>query len=100
LSLPPYLQQEKSGTLLLHLKIQPNASRSGIAGQHGQRLKIRLQSPPQDGKANRELLVFLSDTLGISKSRIDLIRGQTSRDKTVRITGITTDQLLAQVPES
>lgn len=100
MSLPPYLQQEKSGTLLLHLKIQPNASRSGIAGQHGQRLKIRLQSPPQDGKANQELLRFLSKALSISKSRIELIRGQTSRDKTIRITGITTDQLLAQVPES
>jgi uncharacterized protein (TIGR00251 family) len=99
LSLPPYLQQEKSGTLLLHLKIQPNASNSKITGQHGQRLKIRLQSPPQDGKANHELLSFLSDALGISKSCIELIRGTTSRDKTIRVTGITADQLLAQVPE-
>ena len=97
---PPYLQQEKSGTLLLHLRIQPNASRSEIAGLHGQRLKIRLQSPPQDGKANRELIRFLSKTLGIKKSSIDLIRGQTSRDKTVRITGLTPDELIALVPES
>ena len=100
MSLPPYLHQEKSGTLLLHLKIQPNASRSGLAGQHGQRLKIRLQSPPQNGKANRELIRFLSDTLGIPKSSLDLIRGQSSRDKTVRIEGITPDQLLAAIPES
>lgn len=100
MSLPPYLQQEKSGTLLLHLKIQPNASRSGIAGQHGQRLKIRLQSPPQDGKANQELISFLSKTLGISKSSLDLIRGQTSRDKTIRLQDITIDQLLASLPES
>ena len=99
MSLPPYLQQEKSGTLLLHLRVQPNASRSEIAGQHGQRLKIRLQSPPQDGKANRELLRFLSKTLGIKKSCIELIRGQTSRDKTVRISETTVDQLVTLVPE-
>jgi len=97
---PPYLQQEKSGTLLLHLRIQPTASRSEIAGLHGQRLKIRLQSPPQDGKANRELIRFLSETLRIKKSSVDLIRGQTSRDKTVRITGISVDQLVTLVPES
>jgi len=100
LSLPPYLQQEKSGTLLLHLKIQPNASKSAIAGQHGQRLKIRLQSPPQDGKANRELIRFLSKTLGIKKSFVELIRGQASRDKTVRITGIPVDQLVSLVSKS
>lgn len=97
MSLPPYLQQEKSGTLLLHLRIQPNASRSEIAGRHGQRLKIRLQSPPQDGKANRELIRFLSKTLGIKKSCLDLIHGQTSRDKTVRLQDITVDQLLAAI---
>jgi len=95
LSLPPYVQQEKSGALLLHLKIQPNASSSKIAGQHGQRLKIRLQSPPQNGKANRELLRFLSKLLKIPKSSLDLIRGQTSRDKTIRIEDVTLDQLLA-----
>lgn len=94
MSLPPYLQQEKSGTLLLHLKVQPNASNSAVAGPHADRLKIRLQSPPQDGKANQELIRFLSKTLGISKSSIELTRGQTSRDKTVRLQDISIDQLL------
>ena len=100
MSLPPYLQQEKAGTLLLHLKVQPNASRSGIAGPHGDRLKIRLQSPPQDGKANQELISFLSKLLDIPKSSMELIRGQTSRDKTIRVSGLTADQLVALVPES
>lgn len=100
MSLPPYVQQEKSGTLLLHLKVQPNASHSVWAGLHGTRLKIRLQSPPQNGKANRELIRFLSDTLGVPKSNLDLIRGQSSRDKTVRIEGMSSDQLLAAIPES
>jgi uncharacterized protein (TIGR00251 family) len=98
LSLPPYLQQEKSGALLLRLKVQPNASRSGWAGPHGERYKIRLQSPPQNGKANHELIRFLSDALGIPKSSLELIRGQTSRDKTVRIEGLSADQLLSLVP--
>lgn len=100
MNLPPYLQQEKSGALLLHLRVQPNASNSAVAGLHGTRLKIRLQSPPQDGKANRELIRFLSDLLEIPKSSLELIRGKTSRDKTVRITGLTPDELIALVPES
>jgi uncharacterized protein (TIGR00251 family) len=99
LSLPPYLQQEKSGALLLHLRVQPNASRSEIAGLHGPRLKIRLQSPPQDGKANRELIRFLSKLLKIPKSSLDLIRGQTSRDKTIRLKDITVDQVTSAVEE-
>ncbi len=97
MSLPPYLQQEKSGALLLRLKVQPNASRSGWAGGHGERLKIRLQSPPQSGKANRELIRFLSDALGIGKSNLELIRGRTSRDKTIRVTGLSADRLLSLV---
>ena len=100
MTLPPYVQQEKSGALLLQLKVQPNASRSGWAGPHGQRLKIRLQSPPQNGKANRELLRFLSKSLGIVKSNLELIRGQSSRDKTVRIEGLPADKLLSLLPDS
>ncbi len=99
MSHPPYLQQEKSGALLLRLRVQPNASRSGIAGLYGTRLKIRLRSPPQDGKANRELIRFLSTILRVSKSSLELIRGQTSRDKTVRIKDITIDRLLSALPE-
>jgi uncharacterized protein (TIGR00251 family) len=94
LTLPPYLQQEKSKALLLHLRVQPGASRSGWAGPHGDRYKLRLRSPPQDGKANRELLRFLSEALGVPKSDLELVRGQSSRNKTVRITGLSPDQLL------
>ena len=100
MSLPPYVQQEKSGALLLQLKVQPNASRSGWAGRHGERLKIRLQSPPQNGKANRELIRFLSETLGIAKSNLELLRGQTSRNKTLRIEGLSADRLLSLLPDS
>ena len=100
MSLPPYLQQEKSGALLLRLRVQPNASRSGWAGPHGQRYKIRLQSPPQNGKANRELIRFLAAALGVARSDLELIRGQTSRDKTVRIDGLSADKLLSLLPES
>ncbi len=100
MTLPPYVQQEKSGALLLQLKVQPNASSSGWAGRYGERLKIRLQSPPQNGKANIELIRFLSEALGIGKSNLELIHGQTSRDKTVRITGLSAEGLAALLPDS
>jgi uncharacterized protein (TIGR00251 family) len=61
---------------------------------------VRLQAHPQDGKANRELLRFLSDALGIPRSNLEIKSGQTSRDKTVRVTGLSADKLAALIPDS
>lgn len=74
----------KSG-LLLDLHVQPNAKRSEWAGYHGDRLKIRLASPPVDGQANRELVRFLSRQLAVAKSAIDIVSGAASRRKRVAI---------------
>lgn len=60
-----------------------------IAGEENGRLKVRLQAPPVEGKANRELLKLLSKALGISKSRVRLEAGERSRDKSVLLVGIT-----------
>lgn len=98
MNLPPYLQQEKSGAVLIHLRIQPGASRSGLAGPHGDRYRLRLRSPAQDGQANRELLRFLSDALGVPKSNLELVRGRSSRNKTVRIEGRSAQTLLSMLP--
>ncbi len=70
-------------TLTLH--IQPGAKKTEIAGTYGDALKIRLLAPPVDGKANAALLDFLAKRLGLAKSQISLISGQTSRRKVVEI---------------
>lgn len=68
--------------------VQPGARKDEIAGEHGGRLKIRLMAPPVDGSANKALLNFIRKKLKISASRIELVSGQLSRQKTIRISGI------------
>jgi uncharacterized protein (TIGR00251 family) len=51
-------------------------------------LKIRLTAPPVDGAANEALVKFLSDTLSVSKSQVEIVSGHTGRQKIVRITGM------------
>jgi uncharacterized protein (TIGR00251 family) len=59
-----------------------------IVGKYGDRIKIKLQSPPVDGKANDCLIAFLSDLFDLSKSKIKIIRGETSREKTIHIESV------------
>jgi uncharacterized protein (TIGR00251 family) len=76
------------GGLLLHCHIQPRAARDAIVGLHDGRLKIQVASPPVDGKANDQLIRFVAKLLGVAKSRVSLVRGETSRHKTLRIDGL------------
>lgn len=79
--------------LILSLHIQPRASKSGISGVQENALKIRLTSPPVDGAANKLCREFLADLFGVSKSSVEIIAGETSRLKRVRITSNDPEQL-------
>ncbi len=79
-------QSGKDVTLKLH--IVPRSSRTEICGEHGDALKIKLQAPPVEGKANKALIEFLSDTLDIPRSNISILSGDTGRNKRVLIRGI------------
>jgi uncharacterized protein (TIGR00251 family) len=76
------------GSVVLALHIQPGAKKTELAGLHGEALKIRLAAPPVDGKANAALLAFLAKACGVSKSAVELVSGETSRSKRVRIRGV------------
>ena len=71
--------------LVLTLHVQPGASRTEVAGLHGDALRIRLAAPPVDGKANAELVRFLAETFAVPRRRVTLMRGEASRHKVVRI---------------
>ncbi len=73
---------------LLAVRIQPRASKNEIIPMEGGAFKIRLTAPPVDGAANEALIKFLSDVLGIAKSRVEIISGQTLREKRIRINGM------------
>lgn len=72
----------------LSIRIQPRASKNEIVTMATGGLKIRLTAPPVDGAANEALVKFLSDTLSIPRSHVEIVSGHTSRDKIVRISGM------------
>jgi uncharacterized protein (TIGR00251 family) len=79
---------------LLTLHIQPGAKKSEVVGLHGDALKVRVASPPVDGKANEALVAFIADQLGLPKRAVQLVRGDTSRAKTVLVTASEIDPAL------
>ena len=83
----------------LHVRVVPRAAKNEFQGLHDNALKIRLTTPPVDGKANQALIKFLSKTLKVPQRQITLVRGEIARQKTLRITGLTQEQLLERIPQ-
>jgi len=75
-----------SGDWLIAVHAQPGAQTTKVVGLHGDRLKVRLKAPPVDGKANKALLLWAASYFEVSRSDVELIRGITSRQKTLKIT--------------
>ena len=76
------------------VKVMPRAKKTELAGlMDDGTLKIRLAAPPVDGAANKALIEFLAETLGIAKSQIDIIAGETSERKLLSLVGISPDEV-------
>ena len=71
--------------IILSIYLQPGAKKSEVSGMHDGHIKIKVNSPPVDGKANDALILFLSDFLNIPKSNIKIITGEKSRIKKLSI---------------
>ena len=82
----------------LAIKAIPNAPRNEIVGWLGDALKVKVHAPPVEGRANEVLCAFLADTLGIPARAITVLRGDTSRQKLIRIAGLTPAAALARLP--
>ncbi len=87
-----WLRETKQG-VTIDLHVIPNARKSEIVGIHNDKLKIKIFSPPVDGSANKEIIKFFSKKLKTSKSKIDIISGEKSRDKRLLINDITIDKV-------
>lgn len=72
--------------IILHLRVQPGASREGVLGLHGDRIRIGVHARAKEGAANRSVLRLLSRTLRISRSCLSIVSGERSRDKDILIT--------------
>ena len=93
----PCLQVTADGSLLLRLHVQPRAAHNQVAGLQGEALKLRLTSPPVDGKANKAVIATLARLLELPKSSLTLRSGLQSRTKTVRIENADEAQLRARL---
>jgi uncharacterized protein (TIGR00251 family) len=88
MSNPSFLRDQPDG-VLLSVKLQPRASANEIGEPLGGELRIKVTAPPVDAAANEALVRLLADTLDCPRGRVELVRGQTSRHKLVKLYGIT-----------
>ena len=96
--MPPatFLRETSGGTLLL-VKLQPRASANEICAPLGNELKIKVTAPPVDAAANEALMKFLAEKLDCSRGRVELIRGHTSRHKTIKLHGFKPEDILQKI---
>jgi uncharacterized protein (TIGR00251 family) len=94
--LPSYLRAQPAGTLLT-VKLQPRASANEIGSALGDELRIKVTAPPVDAAANQALVELLAETLDCSRSRVELLRGHTSRHKTLKLHGFKPEEVWAKI---
>ena len=80
------VQKTKDG-IIFKVKVQTKASKNEFAGLYQDALKIRLTAPPVEGKANKALIDFLADWLGVKKSQVEIVSGQLSKIKIIKVIG-------------
>lgn len=95
-ALPAFLTAQADGVTLA-IKLQPRASRSEIGKLSGPELRIKVTAPPVDSAANEALVRLLAETLDCPRGRVQLIRGQTSRSKVVKVQGLTAAEILRRM---
>lgn len=81
----------------LRVRVVPRAGRAALSRDADGRVRVHLTAPPVDGAANRALLAFLADRLGVPKRAVTLVHGERGRDKVVRIDGASSAELEARV---
>ena len=85
---------EKDGGVTIKVRVQPRAPRTEIVGEHAGALKLRVAAPPVDGKANEECRRFLAKLFEVSATSVEIISGDSSRDKVIRIRSISARRVL------
>jgi uncharacterized protein (TIGR00251 family) len=84
---------------LLAVKAHPGARRDAIAGEQAGALRVSVQAPADQGKANRSLVAFLAKTLKVKRSQLELVRGARSRDKVFLVRGLPAAELKRRLHE-
>lgn len=92
-----------AGGVTLAVRAQPGAKKTAITGIYGEgasaQLKIAVQAPPVEGRANSALIEFLAETFGLPKSRVEIVSGELSRSKVFQLRGVTIEQVEVKLAE-
>jgi uncharacterized protein (TIGR00251 family) len=88
--------RESAGAVTFAVKVHPRAKNDAITGEVGNAVKVALNAPPVDGKANEACIRFLAEILRVPRSSVTIAAGETNRNKLIRVTGVS----VAQVEES
>ena len=94
--MPPFLRAQADG-VLLSVRLQPRASASEIGEALGNELRIKVTAPPVEAAANEALLKLLAQQLHCPRNRVDIVRGHTSRHKTVKLHGLAVEDVAAKL---
>ncbi len=89
--------QEKDGAVTLRVRVQPRASRDGVAGEHNGALKLRISAPPVNGKANEACRRLIATLVGVSPSSVEIIAGESSKDKLIRVHNVSAERVRARL---
>ena len=81
----------------LKLHVTPGAREDLLAGWQGDSLRVKIRARPEKGRANEAVLRFLAGRLNLTRSRLALVRGATSRDKLIEVDGLSEDELRARL---
>jgi uncharacterized protein len=82
---PEFMPESGGRSVRLRLRVSAGASRRRILGVHGGALKLSVKAPPEKGKANRDVLALVAETFGLATSDVEILSGETSPDKVVRL---------------
>ena len=87
--------QERNGAVVFRVRVRPRASKDEVAGEIDGALKVRLQAPAVEGRANEALIEFLAQLLKTPKAAVRILSGDRSRTKRIEIRGVTGQQIQA-----
>ena len=97
-------RREADGALTLAIHAQPGAKKTAIAGVYGEgdaaQLKLAVQAPPVEGRANEALVAFLADTFGVPRRSIELLSGGSSRSKVFLLKGVSIETATSKLQGS
>jgi len=88
---------ETAAGVTFPVKVQPRARRNAVVGAVGEALKLQVTAPPEDGRANEAVVELLAGTLGVKRRQVEIVAGATSREKVVRVRGVSCGELATRL---